>query len=154
MDYLENFFKGFICIHILVTMDPRHTDAEDEQFLLNMIAEGQGDVPEQADDGSNTDIYLNMSGDGIEPPSIQDDAAGEQRANVHITTNKYSCDMYISTLFTSSVILKRWCLNSITGHIQIYVGIAAIISLFRGISLTFGNHIHVRLPRLGVAGSL
>ena len=37
-------------------MDPRHTDAEDEQFLLNMIGEGQGDVPEQADDGSNTDI--------------------------------------------------------------------------------------------------
>ena len=30
-----------------------------------MIGEGQGDVPEQADDGSNTDIYLNMSGDGI-----------------------------------------------------------------------------------------
>ena len=49
-------------------MDPRHTDAEDEQFLLNMIGEGQGDVTEQADDGSNTDIYLNMSGDGIEPP--------------------------------------------------------------------------------------
>ena len=42
--------------------------------------------PEQADDGSNTDIYLNMSGDGIEPPSIQDDAAGEQSANVHNTT--------------------------------------------------------------------
>ena len=54
-------------------MDPRHTDAEDEHFLLNMIGEGQGDVAEQADDGSNTDIYLNMSGDGIEPPSIQDD---------------------------------------------------------------------------------
>ena len=54
-------------------MDLQHTDAEDEQFLLNMIGEGQGDVPEQADDGSNTDIYLNMSGDGIEPPSIQDD---------------------------------------------------------------------------------
>ena len=67
-------------------MDPRHTDAEDEQFLLNMIAEGQGDVPEQADDGSNTDIYLNMSDDRIEPPSIQDDAAGEQSAIVHITT--------------------------------------------------------------------
>ena len=32
-------------------MDLRHIDAEDEQFLLNMIAEGQGDVPEQADDG-------------------------------------------------------------------------------------------------------
>ena len=46
-------------------MDPRHTDAEDEQFLLNMIGEGQGDVAEQADDGSNTDIYLNMSGDGM-----------------------------------------------------------------------------------------
>ena len=52
MDYLENFFKSFICIHILVMMDPRHTDAEDEQFLLNMIVEGQGDVPEQADDGA------------------------------------------------------------------------------------------------------
>ena len=51
-------------------MDSRHTDAEDEQ----------------ADDGSNTNIYLNMSGDGIEPPSIQDDAAGEQSAKVHITT--------------------------------------------------------------------
>ena len=59
-----------------------------------MIAEGgvaQGDAPEQADDGSNTDIYLNMSGDGIGAPSIQDDvaaeqddAAGEQSANVHI----------------------------------------------------------------------
>jgi len=86
LDYLEIFFKGFICIHILVTMDPRHIDAEDEQFLLNMIAEGQGDVLEQADDGSNTDIYLNMSSDRIEPPSIQDDPAGEQSANVHITT--------------------------------------------------------------------
>ena len=43
-------------------MDPRHTDAEDEQFLLNMIGEGQGDVAEQVDDGSNTDIYLNMTG--------------------------------------------------------------------------------------------
>ena len=42
--------------------------------------------------------------------------------------------MYISTLFTSSVILNRWWLNSITGHIQIYVGIAAIISLFRDIT--------------------
>ena len=42
--------------------------------------------PEQADDGSNTDIYLNMSRDGIEAPSIQDDAAGEQSDNTHITT--------------------------------------------------------------------
>ena len=54
-----------------------------------MIAEGggaQGDSPKQADDGSNTNIYLNMSSDRIEAPSIQDDAAGEQSANVHITT--------------------------------------------------------------------
>ena len=56
MDYLENLFEAFICIHILVTMDPRHIEAEDEQFLLNMMGEGQGDVPEQADDGRNTDI--------------------------------------------------------------------------------------------------
>ena len=77
-------------------MDPRQqTEAEDEQYMLNMITEGgaQGDAPEQADDGRNTDIYLNMSGDGIEAPSIQDDAAaeeddaaGEQSANIHITT--------------------------------------------------------------------
>ena len=93
MNFLENFLKGFICIHFLVTMDPRQqTDAEDEQFLLNMIAEGGG-AQGDADDGSNTDIYLNMSGVGIEAPSIQDDAAteqddaaGEQSANVHITT--------------------------------------------------------------------
>ena len=32
--------------------------------------------------------------------------------NMIVTTNKYSCDMYISTLFTSSVILKRWSLIS------------------------------------------
>ena len=47
---------------------------------MNMIAEGgdqEGYADGQADDGSNTDIYLNMSGNGIEPPSIQDDAAGE-----------------------------------------------------------------------------
>ena len=80
-------------------MDPRQqTDAEDEQFMLNMIAEGggaQGDAPEQADDGSNTNIYLNISGDGIEPPSIQDDAAGEQSANVHITTILICSDNHI-----------------------------------------------------------
>ena len=80
-------------------MDPRQqTDAEDEQFLLNMIAEGggaQADAPEEADDGSNTDIYLNMSGDGIEPPSIQDNAAGEQSANVHITTILICSDNHI-----------------------------------------------------------
>ena len=62
-------------------MDPRHTDAKDEQFLLNMIGEGQGDVPEQADYGSNTDIYLNMSGDGIEPNVAAD----------HLSQRKSSC---------------------------------------------------------------
>ena len=50
-------------------MDPRQQiDAEGEQFLLNMIAEGggaQGDAPERANDGSNTDIYLNMSGEKL-----------------------------------------------------------------------------------------
>ena len=76
-------------------MDPRQQKA-DEQFLMDMIAQGDGqerNAAEQVDDGNNTDIYLNMSGDGIEAPSIQDDAAaeqddaaGEQDANVHITT--------------------------------------------------------------------
>ena len=60
-----------------------------------MIGESQGDVPEQANDGSNIDIYLNMSGDGIEPPSIQDDAAAEQSANVHITTILICSDNHI-----------------------------------------------------------
>ena len=46
-------------------MDPRHTDAEGEQFLLNMIGEGQGDVAEQDDDGSNTDVTAHeLSGPG------------------------------------------------------------------------------------------
>ena len=76
-------------------MDPRHTDAEDEQFLLNMIGECQEDFPKQADDDSNTDIYLNMSSDGIEPTSIQDDAAAEQSANVHITTILICSDYHI-----------------------------------------------------------
>ena len=63
-----------------------------------MIAEGggaQGDAPEQTDDGRNTYIYLNISGDGIEAPSIQDDAAGEQSANVHITTIIICSDNHI-----------------------------------------------------------
>ena len=60
-----------------------------------MIGEGQGDVAEQADDDSNTDIYLNMSSDGIEPPSIQDDAATEESVNVHITTILICSDNHI-----------------------------------------------------------
>ena len=54
---------------------------------------------EQADDGSNTDIYLNMSGDGIEAPSIQDDAAAEQSANVHITTILFVVTIIFSSEF-------------------------------------------------------
>ena len=57
-----------------------------------MIAEGGGqqeDAPEQADDGSNTNIYFNMSGDRFEAPSIHDDADAHQDANVHITTIHY-----------------------------------------------------------------
>ena len=104
MNYLENFLKGFICIHFLVTMDPRQqTDAEDEQFMLNMIAEGggaQGDAPEQADDGSNTNIYLNMSGDGCEPPSGDDDAAADQDANVHITSALHVFKLYLHPVLT------------------------------------------------------
>ena len=69
-------------------MDPRQ-QAEEEQFLMDMTAEGggqEGNADEQADDGSNTDMYLNISGDGCEPPSRDDDAAADQQANVHITT--------------------------------------------------------------------
>ena len=56
-----------------------------KNFCVNLIAI----------DGSNTDIYLNMSGDGIEPPYIQDDAAAEQSANVHITTILICSDNHI-----------------------------------------------------------
>ena len=56
-----------------------------KNFCINLIAI----------DDSNTDIYLNMSGDGIEPPSIQDDVAAEQSVNVHITTILICSDNYI-----------------------------------------------------------
>ena len=99
MHFLENFFKGFICIHFLVTMDPRqHTDAEDETVPVEYDCRRwwcTRRCPRTTDDGSNTDIYLNMSGDGIEAPSIQDAAAGEQSANVHITTILICSDNYI-----------------------------------------------------------
>ena len=56
---------------MLVKMDPRRT-VDDEQFLIDMIASGSGatahaeeaDADEQASVASNTDMYLNMSGDG------------------------------------------------------------------------------------------
>ena len=69
-------------------MDPRQ-QSEEEQFMMNMIAKGGGPdgyVDEQADDGSNTDIYLNMSGDGLESSYREDNAAADQEANVYIIT--------------------------------------------------------------------
>ena len=68
-----------------------------------MIAEGDGQegiAGEQADDGSNTDIYLNMSGDGCEPPSRDDDAAANQDANVHITSALHVFKLYLHPVLT------------------------------------------------------
>ena len=59
-------------------MDPRRDAMDDEQFLMDMIASGSnaaGNV-EEAGDTSNTDMYLNMSGD----------YDAEQEANVYIIT--------------------------------------------------------------------
>jgi len=63
-------------------MDLRR-EVDDEQFLMDMIASGSGaathveeaDADEQAGDGSNTDVYLHMSGEGD---------ATDQEANVYI----------------------------------------------------------------------
>jgi hypothetical protein len=92
MDYLYVLFK----------MDPRQQKV-DEQFLMDMIAEGdgqEGNAAEQVDDGSNTDIYLNMSGDGCEPPSGDDDTAADQDANVHITTALLVFKLYLHLVLT------------------------------------------------------
>ena len=65
---------------------------------MDMIVEGDGqggNVDEQVDDGTNTDIYLNMSGDGNEPASGDDDAAADQDANVHITTALLVFKLYL-----------------------------------------------------------
>jgi hypothetical protein len=76
-------------------MDPRD-DEDANQYLMNMIA--GGDAPhhveeeagadanhhveeEAGDDASNTDIYLNMSDDGIE---LSEDGAEQQTENVYI----------------------------------------------------------------------
>ena len=83
-------------------MDPQQQEA-DEQFLMDMIAEGdgqEGNTAEQVDDGSNTDIYLNMSGDGCEPPSRDDEAAADQDANVHITTALLVFKSYLHLVLT------------------------------------------------------
>ena len=78
-------------------MDPRQQEA-DEQFLMDVIAKGdgqEGNTAKQVDDGSNTDIYLNMSGDGCEVPSGDDDAAVDQDANVNITTALLVFKLYL-----------------------------------------------------------
>ena len=70
---------------------------------MDMIAEGDGqggNVDEQFDDGTNTDIYLNMSGDGCEVPSGDDDAAADQDANVHITTALLVFKSYLHLVLT------------------------------------------------------
>ena len=47
---------------------------ESPQFLMDVIANATsyGQEDPQADDGSNTDIYLNISGDGMQQPNDVD----------------------------------------------------------------------------------
>ena len=69
-------------------MDPRCDAMHDEQFLMDMIAFGRAAVAGHADDtgdGTNTDIYLNMSGgDEIDQPTAD---ADDQETNVYILTS-------------------------------------------------------------------
>jgi hypothetical protein len=76
-------------------MDPRE-DEGCNQFLMNMIVDGNVEEKEAGanahhhveeenagdDDASNTNTYLNMSGDGIEQ---SDDGADQQTKNVYIS---------------------------------------------------------------------
>jgi hypothetical protein len=75
-------------------MDPRE-DEVGNQFLMNMVADGnvkeeeagadaRHHVEEEAgdDDASNTNIYLNMSSDGIEQ---SDDGVDQQTENVYLS---------------------------------------------------------------------
>jgi len=61
-------------------MDLRCDAMDDEQFLMDMIASGSGTAAhvEEAGDASNTDMYLNMSGEGIKQSG--DDDADHQQA--------------------------------------------------------------------------
>ena len=71
-------------------MDPRRDVMDDEQFLMDMIASGSnaaGNV-EEVGDTSNTDVYLNMSGEGIEQSGDDD---GDHQANVYIKTQWSFC---------------------------------------------------------------
>jgi hypothetical protein len=77
-------------------MDPREDEVGNE-FLMNMIADGNIKEEEEAgadahhhveeeeagdNDASNTNIYLNMSVDGIEQ---SDDGADQQTENVYMS---------------------------------------------------------------------
>jgi len=76
-------------------MEPRRDAMDDEQFLMDMIASGSnaaGNV-EEAGDTSNTDMYLNMSGEGIE--QSEDDDDGDLQANVYIKTQRSFCSNHI-----------------------------------------------------------
>ena len=71
-------------------MEPRRDAMDVEQFLMDMIASGSnaaGNV-EEAGDTSNTDMYLNMSGEGIEQSGDDD---GDHQANVYIKTQWSFC---------------------------------------------------------------
>ena len=66
-------------------MEPRRDAMDVEQFLMDMIASSSNAVGnvEEAGDTSNTDMYLNMSGEGIEQFGDDD---GDHQANVYIKT--------------------------------------------------------------------
>ena len=65
-------------------MDSRRDEMDDEQFLLDMVASGSAAVTPHADDTTNTDIYLNMSGS---EEIDQNTAAADQEANVYTLTS-------------------------------------------------------------------
>ena len=75
-------------------MEPRRDAMDDEQFLMDMIASSSNAVGnvEEAGDTSNTDMYLNMSGEGIEQSEDND---GDHQANVYIKTQRSFCSNHI-----------------------------------------------------------
>ena len=61
---------------------------------MDMIASGSNAASnvEEAGDTSNTDMYLNMSGEGIEQSEDND---GDHQANVYIKTQRSFCSNHI-----------------------------------------------------------
>ena len=66
-------------------MDSRRDEMDDEQFLTDMIASGSTAVTSHADDTTNTDIYLNMSGG--EEIDQNTAVAADEEANVYTWTS-------------------------------------------------------------------